>query len=173
MLGFSSAQFNSILFFPQGAIHLYGTGMSVQVVGTTSLTLNEGDPEQAVRIRSNFPPAAICPNSTDPVLCTLSVMAAMPEVDSDLYCPQSGGLVPQAVLQWASEEQSGCDLRLTGSNWQTVHTLLVRATIDSKKDGDQRRDLSLSVGVSVNVTYIINTVQVCGACLTSDWCHVL
>lgn len=140
------------------------------MVGSTSLTLKEGDPEQAVRIRSNFPPAAICPNSTDSAFCTLSVMATMPEVDSDLYCPQSGGLVPQAVLQWTSEERSSCDLRLTSSNWEMMHTLLVRATIDSKKDGDQTRDVMLSVGVSINVTYIINTVQVCQACLTLDWC---
>ena len=140
------------------------------MAGKTSLTLNEGDPEQAVRIQSNFPPAAICPNRTDPTSCTLSVMAAMPEVDGDLYCPQSGSLVPQAVLQWTSEERSGCDLRLTGDNWEMLHTLLIRATIDSKKDGDQKRDVTLSVEVSVNVTYIINTVQVCPACLRSDWC---
>jgi hypothetical protein len=87
------------------------------MVGSFDLTLREGDPEQVVRLQSNFPPAAICPNRSDPDTCHLAVHAGLLQMARDeLVCPGLlGGVVPQAVVQWLSPDKDGCDLRLTGT----------------------------------------------------------
>ncbi|KAK7469526.1 hypothetical protein BaRGS_00036472, partial [Batillaria attramentaria] len=134
--------------------------LEIRVVGKTALTVTEGGEEKVIRIQSTFPPAALCPNASDPDSCILSITTLMPEDEDDIRCPTSGSVVPQVVLHWMSEERSSCGLTLTNRNWEVLHTLLVRATIDSKKDGDQQRNVILTVSVSQNVSYTVQTFEV-------------
>lgn len=126
-------------------------------MGATSLTITEGDSPRVVRIKSTFPPAVICATPPD---CSLGIRTSMPVVDSDIRCPKSSAIVPQAVLQWLSDTKQECGLVLTNTNWYAQHALLVRATTDGKKDGDQIRDMVLSATVSSNVSVVIGAIKV-------------
>ena len=64
------------------------------------------------------------------------------------------------MVQWLSDSKEKCDLVLTFSNWNDLHTLLVKATLDGKTDGDQDRQVLVSAYLGLNVTVDIKIVEV-------------
>jgi hypothetical protein len=150
--------------------------LEVKILNPSSLELTEGAEDKVVRVTSNFPPAVFCDvnitvqNTTKPCNLFIGFEVAYP-VDknkqsgnpsyNDIVCPSSNKTLPQLVLRWMdSSSMNACGIMLTNQNWQLVHSVIVRAVIDGKKDGDQERDLIVSATLKQNITVAVRTINV-------------
>ncbi|XP_035827995.1 uncharacterized protein LOC118477191 [Aplysia californica] len=124
-----------------------------------SVEIQEGE-DKAIRVTSTFPPAVFCDVDTN-VSCSIFIGFEVQHSKDDIVCPVTNETVPQLVF-WGLLDNSAvsCGVVLTNENWQTALSVLVRAVVDGKTDGDQERSVNVTAVLSHTITVSLQTFTV-------------
>ena len=118
--------------------------------------MREGGDDQTVVVTSNFPPAVFCDIKSNET-CSIFIGFEVTDSAEDIRCPSSNETLPQLVLRWSDENSAVmCGVMLTNENWQLAQSVIVRAVVDGKTDGDQERSVVVMATLTHNITVSVS-----------------
>ena len=122
--------------------------------------MREGGDDQTVVVTSNFPPAVFCDINSNET-CSIFIGFEVTDSAEDIRCPSSNETLPQLVLRWSDENSAVmCGVMLTNENWQLAQSVIVRAVVDGKTDGDQERSVVVMATLTHNITVSVSSFVV-------------
>ncbi|XP_059159141.1 uncharacterized protein LOC131943151 [Physella acuta] len=144
-------------------LNFIGLKHQSKVVGNLSLVVKEGYEDKVFRISSNFPPLVFCDKNNNSS-CEISITMQVPPSSSspDIRCPVTKQPLPQLVFRWQTEQPSipACAVVINNNNWQLTQTVVVRAVLDGKIDGDVLRDVTVLAQLTQNISIVVGSLQV-------------
>lgn len=80
----------------------------------------------------------------------------------DIHCPVTNQPLPQLVFRWQTDQPStpACAVVINNNNWQFIQTVVVRAVLDGKIDGDMQRDVTVNAQLTQNISIVVGSLQV-------------
>lgn len=99
-----------------------------------------------VEITTDFPPSLFCSNGSN--RCSIHISVTVQSQD-ELMCGSMA--IPQVVIGY--DKNKKCGTQFTMENWNTELKIPVKATVDSLKDGDQKRTLLVESYIWTDMEY--------------------
>ena len=134
---------------------------------TNSITVIESQPSVEVKFTTDVPPHIHCgcqPGQSEN--CGLRIFAAITTGSRPLSCGRRTGVnIAQAVVQWSGRQNGGafCGMPITG-NWKQERSLLIKAKVDGRLDGNERVQLKLTTQC-FNGNQVTNGLKIYSVCL--------
>ena len=141
--------------------------MFLQVVTKGPLTVTEGGDVEYIEFTATLPPRFICASSETLSMtngtCEIAVFGLLGIESGDRKC-SDGTSIPQAVIGWPHSYIDDiivpCGVRITETNWFLVLRLAVKAKVDSIKDTNYKRQLTISQKLSIGSVKITTNLKV-------------
>ena len=113
---------------------------------TTELTVFEGMVPGYIEVSVTVPPYLFCLPDDREKYCDVLVTTKLLH-GKERKCPSTKEEITQAVFGVWDEEDAKhpCEYRITINNWRKKIMIPVKATIDSLKDKDQKRDIQVDL----------------------------